>query len=321
MFVLWTVRGERPVTLSLAGAGAWKWVNDQANETPVSVIGGKVEVNLTSSPAYLVGQGQITAAAAGAPVYRDQPEGKVSPLSLLDDLKDWTVEEGRNMELEYYNPFVPRRKGNFIFEKVDGFEGKSGAIRVTPKPLAPVKETLAMPMYSVLAHNKGIPVPGTPTEIGLWVNGNSGWGRVIFELTDASGQRWISLGAQYPGAPEAFLSKEVLDQFKSPGISDWNTDDAWGLSRINFDGWRYVAFPLPGNYPGEQYKWPANSQWRWDKDGVVHYPLTLKKIVVELNEKVLHMKTYAPVPRPEIYLKDLVVGQGDTVKVKQTVAE
>ena len=26
-------------------------------------------------------------------------------------------------------------------------------------------------------------------EIGIAMNGNSGWGRVIFELTDASGQR------------------------------------------------------------------------------------------------------------------------------------
>ncbi len=109
--------------------------------------------------------------------------------------------------------------------------------------------------------------------------------------------------------------------FPSPGISDWNTEDAWGLSRINFDGWRYVAFPLPGNYPGEHYGWPANSQWRWDKDGVVHYPLTLKKLVVELNEKVLHLKTFAPVPRPEIYLRGLLCAQGDVVKLKQSVGD
>ena len=200
VFVLWTVRGQRPLTLSLAGSGPWKWVDDQANETPLNVVDGKVEVKLTASPAYLVGKGQITAAAAGAPVYCDQPEGKVSPLAALDNLEDWVVEEGRNMELEYYNPFVPRRKGNFVFETAAGFEGKNGVIRVTPKPLPFVKETLAMPMYGVLAHKKGIPVPGTPTEIGLWVNGNSGWGRVIFELTDASGQRWISLGCAIPGS-------------------------------------------------------------------------------------------------------------------------
>ena len=37
-----------------------------------------------------------------------------------------------------------------------------------------------MPMYAVLAHNSGLSIPGTPTEIGVWVNGNSSWGRVIY---------------------------------------------------------------------------------------------------------------------------------------------
>jgi hypothetical protein len=61
--------------------------------------------------------------------------------------------------------------------------------------------------------------------------------------------------------------------------------------------------------PGERHPWPANSQWRWDKDGVVNYPLKFKRLIVELPEKVLHVKNFAPPPRPEIYLKDLSVGQ------------
>ena len=100
-------------------------------------------------------------------------------------------------------------------------------------------------------------------------------------------------------------------KWAKPAINDSNTDDVLGLSRINFDGWRWLAFPLPGNYPGEHHPWPANSQWRWDKDGVVHYPLTFKRLIVELPEKVLHVKTFAPPPRPEVYLKDLSVGQDD----------
>ncbi|MGB2820516.1 MAG: hypothetical protein WBF17_06010, partial [Phycisphaerae bacterium] len=77
----------------------------------------------------------------------------------------------------------------------------------------------------------------------------------------------------------------------------------------------------PGNYPGEHYPWPANSQWRCDKDGIVHYPLTLRKLVVVLPEKVLHLRTWAPPPRPEIYLAELFAGQGDTVRLKGSVAE
>src|SRR5262249_31351132 len=180
------------------------------------------------------------------------------------------------------------------------------------RPIKHGKDT--MPMYAALTHKKGVALPGTPTEIGVWINGNSGWGRPIFELQDASGQRWISLGAQQDGPlkwVQAMVPKDQLARWSKPAFNDWNTSDVFGISRINFDGWRYVAFPLPGNYPGERYPWPANSQWRWDKDGVVHYPLTCRRLILELPEKVLHVKTFAPPLRPEIYLKDLTAGQDD----------
>jgi hypothetical protein len=279
---------------------------------------------LTPTPVYLVGQGKVMTGEPGAPQYNDQPASKSAVVASLGKLDEWQVEPQRSMELEYYNFMTLRRKGDFAFEPVERFEGKESVLKVTPQPLTPNpspprgegkggrgKDT--MPMYAVLAHKKSVLLPGQPTEIGAWINGNSGWGRLIFELTDASGQRWISVGAQQQGVPrkwlEAMIPSSDLARFSSAALSDWNTEDAFGISRINFDGWRYVAFPLPGNYPGEKYGWPTNSQWRSDRDGVVHYPLTLRKVAVELPEKVLHVKTFAPPARPAIYRKDLTVGQ------------
>jgi len=103
------------------------------------------------------------------------------------------------------------------------------------------------------------------------------------------------------------LSAEEFARLEGSGLNDWNTDDPWGRSYINFEGWRYLKFPLPGNYPGEGYHWPYSSQWRYSDDGVVHYPLTFKKLIIALPEKALHIKDYAPAPRQEIYLKDLMV--------------
>ena len=40
---------------------------------------------------------------------------------------------------------------------------------------------------------------------------------------------------------------------------------------------------------------------------MVKYPLTFKKLIVELPEKALYLTSYAPVPRAEIYVKDLIV--------------
>jgi hypothetical protein len=282
-------------------------------ETPLPGAQRVVELDLTPTPVYLVGAGRVQDTTARAPQYANKRAGKVAVLAPLSDLADWTIETNRDPELEYYNFVGPRRKGDFTFTPVPSFEGKDKVLQVSPRPIKHGKHT--MPMYAVLAHKKGIPVPGTPTEVGAWVNGNGGWGRLIFELHDASGQRWISIGAAQPDVPrkwvEDLIAPEMRSKWAKPAINDSNTDDVLGLSRINFDGWRWLAFPLPGNYPGERHPWPANSQWRWDKDGVVHYPLTFKRLIVELPEKVLHVKTFAPPPRPDTYLKDLSVGQDE----------
>ena len=117
-------------------------------------------------------------------------------------------------------------------------------------------------------------------------------------------------------APDEFEKmKNAAGQ--SAGVSDWNSNDAWGRSVINFAGWHYMKFPLPGNYPGEGYHWPYTSQWRCVKadgtrgDYIVHYPLKLTKLVVTAREKVLYGTDVVPVRRPEIYLKDVGVSYGD----------
>jgi hypothetical protein len=314
----WTLRGKRSVRLLMDRPGPWTLVNDQGAETAQPGKDGVVELELTPSPVYLVGAGKVEGAGArtqgkGAPRYAAKPAGKVTVLAPLADLADWVIEDKRDPDLEYYDFMCPRRKGDFVFTPVASFEGRDKVLQVAPRPIRHGKAT--MPMYAVLAHKKGRVVPGTPTEVGVWVNGNGGWGRLIFEFHDASGQRWISLGAEQTDAPrkwaEDLAPPDMRAKWARPAINDWNTGDVFGLSRINFDGWRWLAFPLPGNYPGERHPWPANSQWRWDKDGVVHYPLTFKRLIIELPEKVLHVQTFAPPPRLAIYLKDLGVGQDE----------
>ena len=303
VLAVWTVRGRRPVTLAVQGK-PWTLIDGQANETNLEPRPSLV-VTATPTPVYVVGKGRFVSATPGEPAYDDAPRGKAAVLTSLANMAEWTVEPSRNAELETYNFMCPRRKGDFAFEV------KGKALCVTPRPIKSGKD--AMPMYAVLAHRKGIACPGKPTEIGLWIDGNSGWGRIIFELTDESGQRWISIGAEADGEPNRWvldwLPENILRQVGRPAQCDWNTDDVYGLSRINFDGWRYVGFPLPGNYPHEYHPWPANSQWRCSSDGVVHYPLALRKLIVELPKKVLHVRTWAPVARPSIQLRDLVVAE------------
>ena len=314
VFPFWVVRGTRDFTLLLDGASKARIVEANGLEKEVPILQGTIRLDASPEPAYLIlpKGGRVASVVLGLSKYEDQPVGRISKIDSLVSLEKWKVVPERSPELEMYNPLTPRRKGNFEFSIVSKIDGEGPALRVSPKPVKEGKSV--MPMYAELAFQKRMELPGKPAEIGLWVDGNSSWSRVIFSLRDASGQRWVSIGAAAKGASEwmgDWLTPDLLKNYKPGKIADFNTDDPFGLSRINFDGWRYLGFPLPGQYPGEGYHWPANSQWFSDGDGIVHYPLLLEKLIVEIPEKTLHLNRYAAVARPEIYLRNLVSVERD----------
>ena len=314
VFPFWVVRGTRDFTLLLDGASKARIVEANGLEKEVPVLQGTIRLDASPEPAYLIlpKGGRVASVVLGLSKYEDQPVGRISKIDSLVSLEKWKVVPERSPELEMYNPLTPRRKGNFEFSIVSKIDGEGPALRISPKPVKEGKSV--MPMYAELAFQKRMELPGKPAEIGLWVDGNSSWSRVIFSLRDASGQRWVSIGAAAKGASEwmgDWLTPDLLKNYKPGKIADFNTDDPFGLSRINFDGWRYLGFPLPGQYPGEGYHWPANSQWFSDGDGIVHYPLLLEKLIVEIPEKTLHLNRYAAVARPEIYLRNLVSVERD----------
>ena len=314
VFPFWVVRGTRDFTLLLDGASKARIVEANGLEKEVPILQGTIRLDASPEPAYLIlpKGGRVASVVLGLSKYEDQPVGRISKIDSLVSLGKWKVVPERSPELEMYNPLTPRRKGNFEFSIVSKIDGEGPALRISPKPVKEGKSV--MPMYAELAFQKRMELPGKPAEIGLWVNGNSSWSRVIFSLRDASGQRWVSIGAAAKGASEwmgDWLTPDLLKNYKPGKIADFNTDDPFGLSRINFDGWRYLGFPLPGQYPGEGYHWPANSQWFSDGDGIVHYPLLLEKLIVEIPEKTLHLNRYAAVARPEIYLRNLVSVERD----------
>lgn len=305
---MWTVRGTREVQVTLPVDDRPMLVDMMGNEEPLNVRDRRAQVMLSADPVYVVSRERLARLDAGAAVLPDRPEDESFVISSLGDMDEWEVEAGRDEELEIYDFACARRQGEFDYSEVGAFEGEADVLCVSPR--LPVDGPVYLPMYSALRHrSSGVEIPGEPTEIGLMVNGNGGWGRIIFELEDASGQRWISLGCEQQGEPTRWMADWLPpDEFaalEGAGLNDWNTGDPWGRSSINFEGWGYLRFPLPGNYPGEGYHWPYSSQWRYSGDGVVHYPLRFTRLIVTLPERVLRFRDYEPVPRPEIYLKDL----------------
>ena len=132
-----------------------------------------------------------------------------------------------------------------------------------------------MPWYNVLAPKKPVPIKGAPSHLGLWVRGAGDWGRVVYCLRDAKGERWISIGTK--------------DQ--------WNCDDLHSWSSFNFDGWRYLRFEMPGHTGYDNYRKHGTSWWgSYGGDGVVDLPLKLEQIIVEQRTHVLYVNDVQPAP-------------------------
>jgi len=270
--------------------------------------------------------------ATRGPVQDKMPQQKYFSINALNDASQWNVVNADNAELDAYNFMQPRLAGDFAIRDLPSYDGEADVLEVNPKFVntgyhgTDGRQNWWIPQYTQLALKHPVAIDGAPTHIGLMVNGNAGWGRIILELEDAAGQRWISLGAEQKGAPNPWLADWLSeDEFEklqnsanvSAGVSDWNSNDVWGDSVINFAGWHYMSLPLPGNYPGEGYHWPRTSQWRCVKadgsrgDYTVHYPLTFKALDVTARSHVLYGTEIHHIYRPEIYLKNLIATYGD----------
>ena len=130
-----------------------------------------------------------------------------------------------------------------------------------------------------------LPAPGKPTAVGVWVQGDSGWGKIIFEIEDAAGALWRTDGVWH----------------------DWPGDLA-----ICHDGWRFMSYPIDGNTternisPGA--RWTSTSP---TKKGSIQFPIQLVGLSIVLNRKALDLTEMQEVPG-HLRLRDLgIIEDGD----------
>ena len=77
---------------------------------------------------------------------------------------------------------------------------------------------------------------------------------------------------------------------------------------VNFDGWRYVRFPLPGTHPYDSARELETTWWGSSGgDGVVDLPLTLEKIIVEARNEVPWLGEMKLVPERSYKLSQIVL--------------
>jgi hypothetical protein len=264
VYTLWNIRGKRPVTITLAADAAVQ-VTDAMNNTRV-LKSQKKQVTVTTDPSVLYVSGcQITSVAVGKPDNSDtQPARDAKPVADLGD-GSWRYSSKRNKTYENGTFAMARYPGKFTAKvEEDPVHGK--VLCSTLEKQTKVHEL--MPWYNILVPKKPIVLKGAPAALGLWVKGASDWGRVIYTLKDAKGERWTSIGTQ--------------DQY--------NCDDVHSWSAFNFDGWRYLRFELLGHTGYDSFRKHGTTWWRSDGgDGVVDLPLTLENIIIEQRSHILYV--------------------------------
>src|SRR5262249_33803650 len=266
LHVLWTVRGKRLVSVEVPRTKALTVFDSMDNAASVPEKDGKANLTIGTSPVFVRG---LTRDAKGTPGTADHADAKPGPHTVaLADLGDgsWKLSAKRDKDYEdVHLEFIKKFPGQFSLHAAAGPDGKGKAlaVRLEKQP----KERRTMPFYTTLVPPKPIVIPGKASHLGLWVKAASDWGRVVYCLKDAKGERWLSVGKK----------------------GEWNVDDVHNWSAFNYDGWRYLTFELPANSPYDLYREAGTSFWgNYRGDTVVDLPLTLEKVLVERRTHVIH---------------------------------
>jgi len=303
VYALWTVRGRRPVSVTLARDATINVIDGMDNAAPVQSAGGKAAFAVTTSPVYLTGAGDIQAVLVGKPDNSDAVEwSRNRNAETLHDgpaLKQPAVTKTLNLASPGDGSWTNVAEHDEIYENnnfdVKRFLGKMST-RVTTDPERPGKslsvhlekqdvDRNVMPYYTVLKPKAPVTITGKACALGLWVKAHSDWGRVVYCLRDARGERWINIGTR--------------DQ--------WNCNDVHSWVAFNFDGWRYLRFELPANSEYDAYREFGSVWWGcYGGDNVVDLPLTLEKIIVERRTHVLYVNDVQPADPSDVLIGDLI---------------
>jgi hypothetical protein len=279
---LWTVRGKRPV--SIAARGEATLIDPMDNATRLTPESGRVSFTIDSSPRYVTGLPAEIEITLGEPDHSDaQPAPIRQKLANFGD-GAWKVSAAPDADYEQsHYPHIARFPGKMSAAAVEAPAaqgGKALAVHLEKQD----KERFVMPYYTTLVPAKPLAIDGKASHLGVWVKAASDWGRVVYFLTDARGERWIGVGQR--GA--------------------WNCDDLHSWTSFAFDGWRYLRFELPANSPYDAFR-EAGSTW-WGAyspgDRIVDLPLSVEKIVVERRTHTMYVNDPQPAKRDDVLLGD-----------------
>jgi len=310
-YVFWCARGEGKLRLASSSGGSVRFIEMTGAEKKLDVQNGTnsektLEIPVSESPCYVISDFTLTGAELTDRSFAEdlaRAENarvvsvleKAETLEISDDAWLDTKFDGRTVE------WPVRRRGDFTVQKAfDAEKGPCVEIALKRESLAETQNEARKPAQAVAAPRdlatRYVRLDVNPADaqtfqapahgVGIWVRGNSNWGRVLFELEDENGQT-----------------------VRSTGTGGWGCDacDWPGYLAVNFDGWNFVSVPTCDS--DAFTVWPPGqsvSNWSGAVDSLKRSDaqFRLKAIWVEMNVNFLGLTEIENVPDSVIRVKN-----------------
>jgi hypothetical protein len=227
---------------------------------------GSVDVECSTAPMYVVSRAPVDSIAIVRRQAVSAP-GDFRVIDRMDDVAAWRVEPGDDKLRQPTSRGLPIRvPGTFALAGAEDAE-KGPCLELKLERNGTVPDIVGE--YTALRLKQPMPVAGTPEAIGLWVHGDSGWGKVIFEIEDAVGALWRTDGVYH----------------------DWPGDLA-----ICHEGWRFIGYPFDG--PSDARRMSPGAPWNSASPGkraTIQFPIKLVGLSVVMHRKALDLTEMQPV--------------------------
>ena len=290
LFVLWTVRGKRKVTMTIPAGAKPELYDSMDNLVPLSINDDKIGFTIDPSPLFLYGSDDTAKIELGAPDHSDVvPNAYTKSLGYMAELLHQDMSPDV-IDYHYTHSFpdaIRRFPAEMKVERLTAT--RKGAKRFPALSIdlpSQPKARDVMPYFTTFVLDHPVEIPGKASHLSLWVKGASDWGRIVYVLRDAKDEQWISVGT----------------------IGEWNCDDMPCESYFNFDGWRLLRFEMPSHSPYDRFREAGTIWWgsMGNGDGIVDLPLKLEKVYVERRAKAMYVNSLEPTDPSPVLLGELI---------------
>jgi hypothetical protein len=278
VYAVWTADGStRRIRLTAEAGHTPRRTDSQCNSFPLTVQADGFEMEAGPTPLWIENAGVVPAVACSPAAYEQVPAAGARVIfSAAADTAAWSIDPAAYPMAEVLDQNRPVKATPFRWSLAEGRQDGEKSLALSPED-RPGTSPYRL-RYAVLRPKAPIPMPAGVSHVGAWVYGN---GAAIFDLEvqDAKGQTWTTL----------------------KGATGYSFGMAFQEETHQFEGWRYIEYPLLG----------ARKRWRNPQEaGEMALPVKLTGLVLGQYGKVVYLNELRPPIEPAWRIGDVVCSGG-----------